>query len=201
MKMFSLFLLLCSFNLMAEDLKINSEKSMINFGITKYKIGKIVSGKFNKVSGTIGFEDGSITSVKGEIATSSIDTDEEKRDKHLVSEDFFNAKEFPTMSFVSSGPILPGKNGYVLRGKLTIKDVTKDVTWTIQSISEKEKSVSFKIEETIDRYEYNIKWNKRLDSEKEESWTEKVANAAKGLISKYVIDKDVKIELLIVADK
>lgn len=199
MKLLSL-LFLVTFVAHAKELKINSSKSSINFGIEKYKIGKVVSGKFKKFSGTIDFEEGAIKSIQGEIDVASIDTDEEKRDKHLRSEDFFHVEKFPKMTFKSTAPLIPGKRGYVLKGKLTIKDVTKDVVWTVMSISEKEKSVSFKVEETIDRYAYNIKWNKRMD-EKEESFIDMVANAAKGLIGKYVIDKDVKIELNLVADK
>lgn len=185
----------------AKELKINAKKSSVKFGIEKFKVGKVVSGKFDQFSGTVDYADGKIKSINGEVLVNSIDTEKEKRDQHLTAPDFFDAKKYPKMIFKSTSPVIAGKKGYILKGKLTIKDVTKDVIWTVDSISEKEKSVSFKIKETIDRYQYNIKWNKRMDSKKEESWAEKIANAAKGLIGKYVIDKDVKIELTIVADR
>lgn len=201
MKLVIILLAFSCLSVQAKELKINQSKSSVGFSINKFKIEKVISGKFTNFSGEIDYTEEGIKNFKGEIKVLSINTEDEKRDKHLKSKDFFDGEQFPKMTFESSGPLIPGKNGYILNGKLTIKDVTKNVTWTVKSISEKEKSISFKIEEIIDRYQYNIKWNKRMDTKEEESWTDRIANAAKGLIGKYVIDKDVKIELELVADK
>ncbi len=55
------------------------------------------------------------------------DTANAKRDQHLKGPDFFNAVQFPTISFVSSGAVKSG-NGYEVSGDLTLHGVTKPVT-------------------------------------------------------------------------
>ena len=53
------------------------------------------------------------------------------RDNHLKSDDFFNAEKYPKMTFESTSFKKKQKNIYVLSGKLTIRDVTKDVQFDV----------------------------------------------------------------------
>lgn len=86
-------------------------------------------GRFTDFAGTLDF-DGDWTTGKVDltIQTASIDTAAEKRDDHLRSPDFFNAAEFPTMQFVSTGVTKNGDNTGKLSGNLTLLGVTKAVT-------------------------------------------------------------------------
>src|SRR5690606_21116938 len=61
------------------------------------------------------------------VKVPSIDTWHAERDKHLQSCDFFSADEFPTAKFVSTAYEPAGENAAILRGNLTIKDITKPV--------------------------------------------------------------------------
>ncbi len=96
---------------------------------------------------------------------SSINTGNENRDKHLKSDDFFNAAKFPQIKFVSKSFQPLGNNKYTLTGDLTIRDITKtvsfDVTYggTITSASMGGTHAGFKARTTINRFDYNLKWN------------------------------------------
>ena len=89
-----------------------------------------VRGQFNLFSANVSFDPKvpENSKIRFEVDVDSINTQNNKRDQHLRSKDFFNTSRFPKMSFVSKR-IRPGKKGrYILEGQLTIKDVTRDVT-------------------------------------------------------------------------
>ncbi|MEO5682535.1 MAG: YceI family protein [Chitinophagaceae bacterium] len=94
---------------------------------------------------------------------SSINTDNENRDKHLKSDDFFNAEKFPQIKFVSKSFKLLGNNKYTLAGDLTIRDITKpvvfDVTYGGTVTAMGGTHVGFKAKTTVNRFDYNLKWN------------------------------------------
>lgn len=88
-----------------------------------------VEGKFKSFDGTFKLdpthpEGGSISFT---VQVKSVDTGEPDRDKHLQSEDFFNAAKWPEMKFVSTRIEQKDKTHLVVHGKLTIRDVTKQV--------------------------------------------------------------------------
>ena len=92
-----------------------------------------VTGSFNDFSAelTTDTEDFEHSSVSFKAGVNSIDTGNKDRDGHLVSGDFFNAEEFPSVSFVSTSFKKDGGD-YKLIGNLTIKDVTKEVTLNVE---------------------------------------------------------------------
>lgn len=99
---------------------------------------------------------------------SSIYTDNEKRDAHLKSDDFFNAEKFPKMTFKGKSlKKIDGKN-YKLVGDLTIRDVTKEVTLdvvyngTVQAWGTTK--AGFKIKGEVNRFDYNLKWNTLIEA-------------------------------------
>src|SRR5579871_4642435 len=61
--------------------------------------------------------------------TASVFTDQERRDGHLKSDDFFNAEKFPELKF--TGTLVKDGGKYVLKGNLTIRDVTKPVSFEV----------------------------------------------------------------------
>jgi len=86
-------------------------------------------GRFNEITGTVTFDtaDPSKSSVELTVPVESIDTHNDKRNQHLKSPDFFNAKQFPTLTFKST-KIEGAGNIYRVSGDLAIHGVTKPIT-------------------------------------------------------------------------
>jgi len=93
-----------------------------------------VDGNFKSFDGSMesskpDFSDAKITFTAD---VNSINTDNEMRDNHLKSDDFLNAAKYPQMKFVSTSFTPQGDNKYKLVGNLTIRDVTKSVTFDVK---------------------------------------------------------------------
>ncbi len=89
-------------------------------------------GRFDKTSGKVTLDTAAKTgSVDISIETDSITTGFAKRDEHLKSPDFFNAAEFPTMTFKSDKVHFKGDKPVSVDGQLTLLGVTKPVKLTI----------------------------------------------------------------------
>jgi polyisoprenoid-binding protein YceI len=124
-----------------------------------------VDGSFKSFDGSMtnSKADFSDASINFTVDVNSINTDNENRDKHLQSDDFFSAAKFPQMKFVSTSFKLVAGNKYTLTGNLTIKDVTKsvsfDVTYggTVNAMGGTH--AGFKAKATINRFDYNLKWS------------------------------------------
>ncbi|MDZ4753341.1 MAG: YceI family protein [Phycisphaerae bacterium] len=96
-------------------------------------------GRINDVSGTFTSANGSPEGVRFDITVkaSSVDTNTEKLNEHLRSPDFFNAKEFPTLTFKSTG-VKAAKQGFFdVTGDFTLHGVTKPVTATVEFTGQK----------------------------------------------------------------
>src|SRR3954447_11720827 len=109
----------------AADYKIDSNHSSATFNVRHMVISN-VPGRFQDVSGTINYDDADVTksSVEATIKASSITTDNEGRDKHLKSADFFDVEKFPEITFKSK-KIEKRGNQLVAIGTLTMKNVSK----------------------------------------------------------------------------
>lgn len=94
----------------------------------------------------------------------SINTENERRDGHLKSPDFFDAEKFPEISF--KGNIVKQGKKYVLKGDFTMKGVTKKVEFDLVyggSISTgKGFKAGFKINGSINRQDYGVNWSNKL---------------------------------------
>lgn len=105
---------------------IDKSHSKISFEINHFFTP--VSGFFNDYKGELIFDEADLTgsSINFTVQVASIKTANEKRDKHLQSADFFDSEKFPEMNFTSSS-ITKTDDGFVAKGKLTLRDVTKTV--------------------------------------------------------------------------
>jgi polyisoprenoid-binding protein YceI len=112
----------------AESWKIDPAHTRIHFS-TQYLVLTDVEGDFKKFDGTVSSykADWSDLTTNLKVEVASISTDNEMRDNHLKSDDFFNAEKFPFITFKSKGIRMIDKNKYILTGELTIRDVTKTV--------------------------------------------------------------------------
>lgn len=86
-------------------------------------------GRFNNITGSFTLDDDPTkSSFQVQIQTDSVDTGVKKRDDHLKSPDFFNAKQFSTITFKSTQVKKAGDDGLDVVGDMTLHGVTKSVT-------------------------------------------------------------------------
>lgn len=109
-----------------DEWSIDEAHSNINFTITHFFTP--VDGSFEEYSSEIIFDPSDLanSSIDVTIPVSSINTENERRDNHLKSEDFFNTAEWPNIHFVSNEIEQTGDNQFVAHGELTIRDVTRE---------------------------------------------------------------------------
>lgn len=145
--------------------------SSLNFTI-KHSGISMVNGKFTDYTGKLLTRTGkksideNLESAQFDftIQANSINTNVEPRDNHLRSADFFEVETYPTLSFKSTKIIKSGKPGhYILHGKLTIKDVTKDVILDLYHggtvESDDGNKIGFKAKTVINRFDYNVNYD------------------------------------------
>jgi len=144
--------------------------SEIGFSVTHMVIAD-VDGQFHKYDGTVesNGENWKNTNITFNIDVASIDTDNEDRDKHLRSDDFFNAEKYPQITFVGKSMKKVGENKYKLTGDFTMRDVTKEITLDVENkgtITDPwgNTRTGFKINGTVNRMDYGVKWSKSLDT-------------------------------------
>lgn len=113
----------------ADAYALDKPHSQIKFSVDRGGWTR-VAGWFEKFDGTIMFDevDVSKSSVEATIDTGSINTGFARRDAHLKSPDFFNAKEFPNMTFKTTKVEKTGAKTGKMTGMLTLLGVTKPVT-------------------------------------------------------------------------
>ena len=144
---------------------IDKAHSKIGFAVTHLLITE-VEGYFKDFDLTVLTNKADFVDAKIEFTakTASIFTDNEKRDEHLRSDDFFNSEKFPEMKFVSKSFKKVGNNKYKLTGDLTIRDVTKSITLdvvyngTIKDPWGNTKA-GFNVTGQLNRFDYGLKWN------------------------------------------
>ncbi|MDA0241300.1 MAG: YceI family protein [Proteobacteria bacterium] len=113
----------------ADKYAIDKPHTQIKFSVDRGGWTR-VAGWFEKFDASFVFDetDVSKSSVQATISTASINTGFEKRDAHLKSPDFFNSKEFPTMTFKSTKVEKTGAKTGKITGMLTLLGVTKPLT-------------------------------------------------------------------------
>lgn len=145
--------------------KIDVDHSDIMFKV-KHLMISTVTGIFKKFDATIEVneEDLSDAKVSFEADVASVDTKNEQRDAHLKSDDFFNAEQFPKMTFKSTSIESSGDNEYKLTGDLTIRDTTKQVELKVEYNGKTKdpwgyERMGFELSGKINRKEYGLKWS------------------------------------------
>ena len=144
--------------------KIDAAHSEITFKVKHLMITN-VTGNFNKFDATMESSKEDLTDAKisFEADTASISTNNEQRDNHLKSDDFFAAEKFPKISFASSSFTKKNGNEYKLAGDLTIRDVTKKIELDVEyngTVTDPYGQVKagFEINGKINRKEFGLSW-------------------------------------------
>ena len=127
------------------DWAIDSAHSGIQFEIRHFGVSN-VRGSFSKITGTVKLDDKDVTksSVQATIPTSTVNTNEDKRDGHLKGGEFFNVEKYPTMTFKSTS--IKRVNGKLqMSGDLTLVGVTKPVILEVDGPAAPQKGMGGKM--------------------------------------------------------
>jgi len=150
--------------------KIDSSHSRVAFSVRHMMISN-VHGQFQNVSGTVEFDEGQPTasSVDVQIEAASIDTHDEKRDGHLRSADFFDAAQYPYLSFKSRRVEVVDDSHGKLYGDLTIKNITRPVVLAVEYSGMAKSpwgssSAGFTASTKINRKDWELNWNVALET-------------------------------------
>ena len=150
-----------------ETYLIDSAHSAVTFRI-RHLVGK-TPGSFTDFAGTIAFDPADPTTgrVEATIQATSVDTNNDKRDDHLRSADFFDVATHPTITFKSTKVTRAGE-GFKLAGDLTMHGVTKPVTLDLQVLGVGPgfggKVAGFEARGVVQRKDFGISWNRALDA-------------------------------------
>jgi polyisoprenoid-binding protein YceI len=152
------------------EFAVDPVHSQVGFKI-RHLMGK-TPGSFGDFSGTVTVDPENVAStlaVRGTVATVSIDTNNDKRDNHLRSADFFDAESHPEIAFASKSVQQDGDRLIVL-GDLTMHGVTKEVqlegdfAGVMTNPFTGTPTIGLDLTGTVDRKEFGIVWNKTLDA-------------------------------------
>lgn len=152
----------------AQNWTLDRAHSSVRFSIIHMVVSE-TEGSFRDFSGIVnaGKDDFSDLKVEFIIQAKSVDTDNSSRDEHIRGADFFEVDKYPTFTFKSESFKLVKGNEYELTGDMTIKGVTKKVTFITKyngTIDTKNgKKAGFKAVTSIKRSDFNMSWNKTLD--------------------------------------
>lgn len=149
---------------------IDPSHTNIGFAIDHMVISE-VTGKFNTFEGKLKANgeaiEGSQISFSANVG--SIDTENEKRDAHLKSPDFFDAANHPKITFKSTSVTKTGDKTYTVKGDLTIRGTTKEVELALKHNGTVKDPygntrAGFKLSGEINRMDYGLKWNSALET-------------------------------------
>ena len=148
---------------------VDKAHTNVKFSVSHLVISD-VDGTFKSFDGNMDASkpDFSDAKINFTVEVASINTDNDQRDNHLKSDDFLNAAKYPQMKFVSTSFTPQGDNKYKLVGNLTIRDITKPVTFDVKyggtASAFGGTHAGFKATTKIDRFDYNLKWSKATEA-------------------------------------
>jgi polyisoprenoid-binding protein YceI len=150
--------------------KLDKSHSSINFAVDHLLISE-TKGQFKDytISTTATKPDFTDAQIDITIQAASINTEDESRDGHLKSADFFDVEKYPTITFKGKSFKKVKGNFYKLNGDLTMHGVTKPVTLDAQfkgivKTPFGDTRAGVNVYGEIDRYAHGLKWNKAMET-------------------------------------
>jgi len=154
----------------AMEWNVDRSHSAAHFSV-KHMMVSTVRGSFDQVSGTVNFDPAApeSASVQIEIHAASINTGNDGRDDHLRNPDFFDVEKFPTLRFQSTSVEKVADGEYLLKGNLTIRDVTREVTFEVEGpaaplSTNRGMRTGASATATIDRTDFGLTWNRMIEA-------------------------------------
>jgi polyisoprenoid-binding protein YceI len=146
---------------------IDTSHSSIDFKVKHMAIAT-VKGNFKTFSGTIHTNNGELTNIDATIDASSVSTNDEKRDGHLKSPDFFDVANAPSITFKSTKIEKVSDNQYRVTGDLTMRGVMKAVTFKAEVAAPMKDPwgltrAAANIQGKLNRKDWGLNWNQVLE--------------------------------------
>ena len=153
----------------ASPYKIDPSHSSMGFKVKHMGISW-VRGDFREFASKLDFDPktGMLSNIDTVIKSTSIDTNQDDRDKHLRSADFFDVGKHPEITFKSTKVVQNGHAPKEIHGKFTMHGVTDDIILTITDWAGQiedpkgNQRIGFEATGKIDRTKYGVVWNKPL---------------------------------------
>ena len=150
--------------------KIDADHSEVGFAV-KHLMVATVKGSFRRFSGQVTLDENDVSKsvVAVEIDVASVDTRQDQRDAHLRSPDFFDASNFPAMTFRST-KIDQLRHGYLrVIGDLTIRGTTREVVLDVEETGRGgdpwgNQRIGYSARTTIKRDDFGLTWNQALET-------------------------------------
>jgi len=148
---------------------VDASHTNVSFSVKHMMVSK-VKGSFGVVEGALegNPEDLTGANIDFKIDASSINTNSADRDNHLRSGDFFDTETYPSITFVSTDIVKKGSK-YDVTGDMTIKDVTKKITFeaSYEGTGKNPWGIdvaAFEVDGKISRKEFGLTWNQTLEA-------------------------------------
>lgn len=149
---------------------IDPAHSSVDFSVRHMMIAN-VKGTFNTFNATIEADPKELTTANIDftVETASVDTRSKDRDAHLVSGDFFDVENYPTMTFRQTSIKKTDDDEYNVTGDLTLRGVTKPETFAVTFEGQGKdpwgnEKVGFSATGSINRSDYGLVWNAGLET-------------------------------------
>ncbi|WP_301107129.1 YceI family protein [Sporosarcina sp.] len=152
--------------------KWNVDAAHTNVGFSvRHMMVSNVRGNFTGIEGSVEGDLENLTEAKinFNIDVNTLNTNNEDRDNHLRSDDFFAVESYPNITFVSTKIVKTGEDDYDVLGDLTVKNVTKKITFKVTRTGAGKNPwgvevVGFEAETKISRKEFGLTWNQVLET-------------------------------------
>jgi polyisoprenoid-binding protein YceI len=151
--------------------KIDPAHSVAEFKV-KHMMISHVKGQMSGLSGVLTEHatDSSLSSVEAAIPVSTVTSGDASRDEHLKGAEFFDGEKYPTLNFKSTSVTKKGEGEYEVAGDLTIRGVSKPVTFAVEGPSAPGKDpwgnmrIGLSATTKINRKDYGLNWNAALEA-------------------------------------
>jgi polyisoprenoid-binding protein YceI len=156
---------------------------------TKHMMVTTVRGTFTEVEGTMTLDEANPGASGGSftVKAASVSTGAEGRDQHLRSNDFFHSESYPNITFISSKVEPVNERDYRVTGYLTIRDVTKPVTFDVEFLGFYQgftgRRAGFQATAKVNREDFGLTWNMPLQT------------------GGWLVGKDIKLEIDLAMDE
>lgn len=149
---------------------IDTKHSQVTFAV-KHMMVSTVKGNFKVFGGKLEIDEANPANswVEAEADVKSVDTRDEGRDRHLRTSDFFDAENYPTMTFKSKKVEPVSNDEFRVLGDLTIRGVTKEVVFNAEYAGQVKDSsgnqrAGLNAKTSINRKDFGLTWNPLLES-------------------------------------
>ena len=153
----------------AQTWKVDPAHSSASFTV-KHMMVSNVHGRFGKAEGTIVYDGKNVAAVQVDatIDATTITTDNEKRDAHLKSPDFFDVAANPTITFKSKRVEGASQGKFKLIGDLTMRGKTKEVVLDVEGPTapvnvQNSQRIGVTATTTLNRHDFGVSWSRTMD--------------------------------------